>query len=166
MKIVKSLWIILGLCMERHWTGYVYPTSVWVGDSPVLQFLLKCQLVKEKMNGLSTDDIYTNKQVEKGLIKLQILTNLSVTGVADDKVLKMVKTNKCPVKAQKPLKLISKQKTQKACRCNAMLDYNGNGECRSTFQGYRWCYVDQGSGCRDRRWTGGTWWSWAACSRR
>ena len=49
-----------------------YPSSVWVGDSPVLQYLLKCQLVKVKMNGLSTDDIYSIKQMEKGIRKLQV----------------------------------------------------------------------------------------------
>ena len=50
----------------------------------------------------------------------KILTDLPVTGVADDKVLKMVKTNKCPVKAQQPLKLKSKQKPQKGKACQRL----------------------------------------------
>jgi len=76
MNAMHSLWIVLSFCLcfclDFHLAGFAYPTSVWVGDSPVLQFLLKCQLVKEKMNGLSTDDIYTQKQLEKGIIKLQV----------------------------------------------------------------------------------------------
>jgi len=72
MIVLTQLWCILAFCLHSHWAGFLYPASVWVGDSPVLQYLLKCQLVKVKMTGLSTDDIYSIKQMEKGIRKLQV----------------------------------------------------------------------------------------------
>eukprot|EP00092_Neocalanus_flemingeri_P019310 GFUD01020916.1.p1 GENE.GFUD01020916.1~~GFUD01020916.1.p1 ORF type:complete len:173 (+),score=47.67 GFUD01020916.1:103-621(+) len=154
--------VFLCFCLDLSLAGFVHSESVWVGDTPVLQFLLKCKLVKQKMNGLSTDDIYTKKQMEKGIIKLQILAGLPVTGVADAKVLKMVERNKCLLKSAKQR---TRQGTQTDCRCNGVLDYNGNGQCHSTYLGYRWCYVSQASVCGDRRGTGGSWWSHSACSQ-
>merc|ERR1712243_13377 len=71
MIVRTQLWCLLVFCLHTHFAGFLYPSSVWVGDSPVLQYLLKCKL-------------------EKGIRKLQILADLPVTGVIDDEVLKMV----------------------------------------------------------------------------
>jgi len=161
--IVFTVITFFCFCLDNTYSGFVNSGTVWVGNSPVLQFLLKCQLVKQKMTGLSTDDIYTKRQMEKGIMKLQILADLPVTGVADEKVLKMVEMNKCVLKASKQR---IRPKTTTDCVCNGVLDYNGNGQCLRSYQGYRWCYVDQASRCGDRRWTGGSWWSYRACSKR
>merc|ERR1719295_86969 len=143
-------------------------SSVWLGNSPALQFLLKCGLVPEKRNGLSTDDIYSKQQLEKGLKKLQILVDLPVTGVVDEDVMKIVNAGSCPLKGKKPqkqqLKVLS-QEAELGCVCNGVLDYRGNGQCRSIFHGRRWCYVQWNSKCQDRRRIGGVLWSWEACER-
>eukprot|EP00092_Neocalanus_flemingeri_P053323 GFUD01062628.1.p1 GENE.GFUD01062628.1~~GFUD01062628.1.p1 ORF type:complete len:124 (-),score=36.19 GFUD01062628.1:362-733(-) len=101
MQTKYSVFVFFYFCMNFCVAGFVSPGTVWVGNTPVLQLLLKCQLVKQKANGLSTDDIYTKKQMEKGISKLQILAGHPVTGVADEEVLKMVERNTCPQKTPK-----------------------------------------------------------------
>ena len=46
--------------------------SVWVGDSPALDYLLRCGLVHRKHSGLSTDDIYSKKTLQTGISRLQV----------------------------------------------------------------------------------------------
>merc|ERR1711892_1133642 len=76
-QIVMNLpccWILLfcSLYIPPSEQGYAFPPdSFWVGDTPVLQFLLKCSFVKQKITGSSTDDIYTKSDIAEGIKKLQ-----------------------------------------------------------------------------------------------
>ena len=57
------------------------------------------------------------------------------------------------------------QEKQWQCRCNGLKNSRGEGECRSSYKGQAFCYVDRGS-CEDE--TKSTfpnlWWSYQACS--
>eukprot|EP00092_Neocalanus_flemingeri_P088170 GFUD01111380.1.p1 GENE.GFUD01111380.1~~GFUD01111380.1.p1 ORF type:complete len:115 (+),score=27.01 GFUD01111380.1:113-457(+) len=81
--------------IQQSEEGYVYPGSHWVGNTPVLQFLLRCGLVDEKMNGLSTDDIYQDFDIKEGIKKLQGLFGLEITGEENLDVKMLVKKKKC-----------------------------------------------------------------------
>ena len=52
------------------------PDSYWVGNTPVLQYLLRCELVEEKDRGISDYDIYTKEQVFEGIRKMQVREHL------------------------------------------------------------------------------------------
>ena len=58
-----------------------------------------------------------------------------------------------------------KEEKQRQCSCNALKNSRGEGECRSSYKGQAFCYVDRGS-CSDE--TKSTfpnlWWSYQACS--
>eukprot|EP00092_Neocalanus_flemingeri_P034511 GFUD01037524.1.p1 GENE.GFUD01037524.1~~GFUD01037524.1.p1 ORF type:complete len:116 (-),score=33.43 GFUD01037524.1:43-390(-) len=86
----------LSFCIQQSEEGYVYPGSHWVGNTPVLQFLLRCGLVDKKMNGLSTDDIYQDFDIKEGIKKLQGLFGLEITGAETLDVKILVKKKKCP----------------------------------------------------------------------
>ena len=77
--------------------GYAFPPdSFWVGDTPLLQFLLRCGLVKQKIQGNSMDDIYTKSDITEGIKQLQTILGLEKTGKETPDVQKIVKKNKCP----------------------------------------------------------------------
>merc|ERR1711963_371465 len=82
--------------------------------------------------------------------------------------MKIVNVGSCPLKGKKPqkqqLKVLSQQ-AEAGCVCNGVLDYRGNGQCRSIFHGRRWCYVQWNSKCQDKRRIEGVLWSWEACER-
>ena len=58
-----------------------------------------------------------------------------------------------------------KEEAGRRCSCNGLKNSRGEGECRSSYKGQAFCYVDRGS-CSDE--TKSTfpnlWWSYQACS--
>ena len=153
--------LVTALCSSTCWSAswwrwrcLAYPLMIFIQPSRWRRGSGNCRWENDLDD--NTDDDNPDK----------ILADLPVTGVIDDEVLKMVEKNTCPVKGQSALIKQNVGVSGGGCVCNGRLDYKGNGQCRTTFQGHRWCYVEHTSGCRDKRWTGGTWWSWAACSRR
>eukprot|EP00092_Neocalanus_flemingeri_P088169 GFUD01111379.1.p1 GENE.GFUD01111379.1~~GFUD01111379.1.p1 ORF type:complete len:117 (+),score=26.11 GFUD01111379.1:151-501(+) len=82
--------------IQQSEEGYVYPGSHWVGNTPVLQFLIRCSLVDEKMNGLSTNHIYRDFDIKEGIKKLQGLLGLEITGEENLNVKILVTKKKCP----------------------------------------------------------------------
>ena len=101
-QIVMNLpccWILVfcSLYIAPSEQGYAFPPdSFWVGNTPVLQFLLKCGLVKQKIQGISTDDIYTKSDITEGIKQLQTILGLEKTGKETPDVQQIVKKNKCP----------------------------------------------------------------------
>merc|ERR1711936_971833 len=106
--------VLVGI--HTGFTGQFFSDSdtFWVGDNPVLQYLLRCKMMRQNREDISTDDIYTKKQMENGIKKLQKLAGIDVTGEADEEVLKIVEKNKCVSKISQKKKNQYKQD----CECN------------------------------------------------
>ena len=99
---VSSLILIRFMGLKAHSdtkpTDFLFQVpgeSTWVGGSPILKYLIKCGFIKEKNNGLSTDDIFENSEISAGQRKLEQSLGSNQKNI--DKLIKnLVKTNKCP----------------------------------------------------------------------
>jgi len=58
-----------------------------------------------------------------------------------------------------------KGESQRKCICNGLKNSRGEGECKSSYKGKAFCYVDRGS-CSDelKSTSSNLWWSYQACS--
>jgi len=162
-KTDRLLFLVASVCTVKVYSGFVSQDSVWVGDSPALDYLLRCGLVHRKHSGLSTDDIYSKKTLQTGISRLQKLMGVKQTGLLDDRVMSLVMRGNC---LRKKERLRVKSAGGTGCSCLGLVDRQGGGECRGVYRGRRWCYVSPESTCQHSVSLGNVNWSYSPCPNR
>ena len=91
-----------------------------------------------------------NKFITNNLSKKS--ADLWATGEMDADTIKLIKSKKCPVNHAF------------VCSCNGEIDDNGEGECKTSLEGGKWCFVPANSACKDKKMERGSWRSIDACA--
>jgi len=83
--------------------GFVSPgTSVYLGSSPTLQYLLQCGYLPRKPATLSTYDIYTLASLSQGIRRLQAAMGVAETGKEGAREREVVRQGQCLLSDAQP----------------------------------------------------------------